>query len=69
MGQGVQAEFACLRTGRRRFDTGRREGEDFSSLPHVQTGPVAYSASCKISTWAFSGLKTTERSDTHFTSC
>ena len=44
------------------------EGEDFSSLLRVQTGPGAHSALSKMSSGAFPGLNTADRRTSHLNS-
>ena len=51
------------------FNPGRQMGGEFPSLVRIQTGPGVHSASYKMSTRAFLGVKTTESRASHPTSC
>ena len=57
----LKRQGAELRVRRPGFDPGCRRGGDFSSLLRVQTGPGVHSASYKMSTGVFPGVKAAER--------
>ena len=61
----LKRQGAELRAGQPGFDPGCRRGGDFSSFLRVQTGPGVDSASYKMSTGAFPGIKAAERRTSH----
>ena len=64
----LKRQGAELRAGRPGFDPGCRRGGYFSSLLRIQTGPEVHSASYKMSTEGFPGVKAAERRTSHPTS-